>query len=205
MSRRSRLVVFCGLCLLLVVAGAVLIALGPSETPPPTPETTTADTGRPEFEELEERAERRGERLTPQILKNGVAEHEEEPPPPPIYEQTRKVAEPVARRFFAAYSLYEIGKVDASVSRDLTATSDPEFSAELLSAPPRLPPGDKRPPRAELDRRLQLIPGPQEVSQEELTSIELVGDVRRSGEGTALLAISMELEGRRWRVTGLGR
>lgn len=205
MSRRSRLVAFGALCLLLVAAGAVLIALGPSETSPPPAETTTVDRGRPEFSELEERAEVRGERVEEQILKNGVAEEEEEPPPPPIYGQTRKVAEPVARRFFAAYSLYEIGRLDASVRRELTATADADLAAELLAEPPRLPPGGKRPPRAELGRRLQLVPGPQETSQEELTSIELVGDVTRAGEGTVLLAIAMELDGRRWRVTGLGR
>lgn len=205
MSRRGRLVVFCGLCLLLVAAGAVLIALGPSERPPPPAETTTADRGRPEFEELEEKAERRQERAEETIARNGVADHEEEPPPPPIYERTRKVAGPVARRFFDAYSLYEIGRLGASVRRELTVTSDADLAAELLSAPPRLPAGGRHPKRAELGHRLQLVPGAQDGSQEKLTAIELVGDVRRPGEKAVLLAIAMELDGRRWRVTGLGR
>lgn len=203
MSRRSRIVVFAALCLLLATAGALLIALGPSQTPPPAAEPR-ATSGRPEFEELERQAVQRQQRVEPRILRDGVAEHEEEPPPPPIYEQTRRVAEPVARRFFAAYSLYEIGRLDRAVERDLRTSADPDFAEELLSALPRVPTGGARPPRAELGR-LQLVPGAQDAPQAELTSIELVGDVRRAGEGSALLAISLELLDGRWRVRGIGR
>lgn len=203
MSRRSRIVVFAALCLLLATAGALLIALGPSQTPPPAAEPR-ATSGRPEFEELERQAVQRQQRVEPRILRDGVAEHEEEPPPPPIYEQTRRVAEPVARRFFAAYSLYEIGRLDRAVERDLRTSADPDFAEELLSALPRVPTGGARPPRAELGR-LQLVPGAQDAPQAELTSIELVGEVRRAGEGSALLAISLELLDGRWRVRGIGR
>ena len=204
MSHRSRIVAFAALCLLLAGSAAALIALGPSQTPPPPVGTTSAAPSRPSFEDLEHSAERRQEQAEPRILRDGVAEHEEEPTPPAIYERTRRVAEPVARRFFAAYSLYEIGKSSGAVRRNLTATAAPDFAEELLSAPPRVPAGAGRPSRAQLGR-LQLVPGAQEAPQAELTSIELVGEVKRAGQGSELLAISLELDRNRWSVTGLGR
>lgn len=205
MSRRGRVAAFVVCCGLLIAAAAVLIVVGPSEPPAEPAETTSTTAGPPEFQELEEQAQEREERAEPRIARNGVAEHEEEPESPAIYERTRRIAEPVARRFFAAYSLYEVGRLDAAVRRELLATAAPDFAEQLLGAPPCVPAGGARPRRAELGRRLQLVPGAQEAPQAELTSIELVGEVLRAGEGSEILAISMELDGRRWVVTGLGR
>lgn len=130
-----------------------------------------------------------------------------EPGPTPqtlrVYERTRAAAERVAGRFFAAFSLYEVGLADEKVRRELRATATPAFAEELLAAPPRLPPGASKPERAFLGR-VEFVPGDPGASGRPLTSGELVGVVRR-GAAAEPIAIELRRLGRGWRVPGLGR
>lgn len=129
-----------------------------------------------------------------------------EPGPTPqtrVYERTRAAAEPAARRFFAAFSLYEAGLANIEVRREIRATATPAFAEELAAAPPRMPPGASRPERGFLGR-LEFVPAEPDASGRRLISGELVGVVHR---GAAVETIAIELRGsdRGWRVSGLGR
>jgi len=115
--------------------------------------------------------------------------------------RTERGAEPVARRFFAAFARYELGARDASVSDQLRSTASKRFSAQLLGAPPRSPRTQTPAPPAFGD--LTLVPGAVAGSGR-LTTIELVGELERAGERSPL---AIELVRRRagWHVAGLGR
>jgi hypothetical protein len=130
-----------------------------------------------------------------------------EPGPTPsvlrLYERTRAEAEPAARRFFAAFSLYEVGRLDEEVGRELRVGATPAFAEQLLSAPPRMPRGVSKPERAFV-RRLEFVPGEPDASGRRLVSGELVGVVQRGG-GEETIAIELRRSGGGWRVSGLGR
>jgi hypothetical protein len=130
-----------------------------------------------------------------------------EPGPPPealrVFERTRAEAEPVARRFFTAFSLYEVGLADEAMERDLRATATRALTGELLYAPPRMPRGATKPERAFLGR-LEFVPGAPDASGRRLISGELVGAVRRGGVAETI-AIELRRAERGWRVSGLGR
>lgn len=108
----------------------------------------------------------------------------------------------VARRFFAAFAPYEVGRASPRDERELRSTTTPPFSRELPATEPRLPSGADQPPRARL-RGLELALGRRAGG--ELASLELLAAVERDRERSPL-AISMK-RGRsgRWLVDGLGR
>jgi hypothetical protein len=146
-----------------------------------------------------------------QIRHEGEAARREdphgEPGPAPmvlqLYRHTGAEAEPTARSFFAAFSLYEIGRLDEAVRRELRASATRAFADRLLSAPPRLPSGLSMPESAYLGR-LEFVPGKPDASGRRLISGEFVGGVRRGG-GAETIAVEVRLAAGGWRVSGLGR
>lgn len=110
-------------------------------------------------------------------------------------------AEPVARRFFAAFARYELGEDSDAVADVITATVTPALAREL-GRPPRIPPGVAVPKRAALAGRLQLVA--LDGTPAELTEAELVGALERGGERSAV-SLRMVRDGGRWRVAALGR
>lgn len=210
MSARRRFALFAALLAPLVVA-AVLLANNGGEDEIARPPATRGphDERAPLAPQLRARAAERIARA--EIRREAEAARREdphgEPGPTPrvlrLYERTRAEAEPAARRFFAAFSLYEVGRLDEEVGPELRAAATPAFAGRLLSAPPRMPPGLSKPARAFL-RRLEFVPGEPDASGRRLVSGELVGLVRRGG-GEETIAIELRRSGGGWRVSGLGR
>lgn len=149
------------------------------------------------------RAIRRGDRRR----RAQDARHEDphgEPGPPPataaLYERVRARAEPVARRFFAAFSSYEQGDRRSGIARALHATATAAFARELLAAPPRAVAGAASAP-ATLGR-VEFVPGRGRGGR--LVAAEIVGVTRRGGREEPL-SIRLRAERAGWRVSGLGR
>ena len=117
-----------------------------------------------------------------------------------LYEHVQAKAEPVARRFFVAFSRYELGDRDAGVERALRVNATAAFARELLAAPPRFVAG-ARPAPATLGR-VELVPGHSKGGR--LLGAEIVGLTRRD-EREEPLSIELEAERGGWRVSGLGR
>jgi len=111
----------------------------------------------------------------------------------------RAAAEPVARRFFAAFARYELGRVSRRVERGLRASTTSAFARELLRAPPRVPQG--APSLARLGG-LDFVAG--ESRGRRLVALEFVGSVARGRERTPL-ALALRRTGGGWRVDALGR
>jgi len=194
-----------------LVAAAVLLAnnAGEDETARARATRGPHDEGAPLAPQLRARAAERIARA--ETRREAAAARREdprgEPGPTPrvlrLYERTRAEAEPAARRFLAAFSLYEVGRLDEEVGRELRVTATRVFAEELLAAPPRVPRGVSKLERALL-RRLEFVPGEPDASGRRLVSGELVGLVRRDG-GEETIAIELRRSGRGWRVSGLGR
>jgi hypothetical protein len=212
MTRRARVGLFVLLCLpLFAVASWLILRDAPAEEPAPAPAAPLAQTNsrleqaaRARALEATRRADRRRELRVVQAERGQAEELPGGEPAPPAsapHSGAQRSAEPIARRFFAAYSLYELGRLDDRVRAGLEATATGPFAAALLGAPPRVPPGAEAPPRAELGP-LQLVPLAGEGRS--LESIELVGAVRR-GAASETFAILLERHGRPWLVTGVGR
>lgn len=210
MSGLRRLALFAVLLAPLVLAAVLLashseegeVARAPGSTARPDVRASSAPELRGRTAERVVRAENRHEA---EAARREDAHGEPGPTPQTlrVYERTRAAAEPVAGRFFAAFSLYEVGLADEKVRRELRATATPAFAEELLAAPPRLPPGASKPERAFLGR-VGFVPGDAGASGRRLTSGELVGVVRR-GAAAEPIAIELRRVGRGWRVPGLGR
>ena len=117
------------------------------------------------------------------------------------YTRLQSQAEPVARRFLAAFSRYELGRHDRRVASTLEATATPRLARQLLQHRPRTlrAPAASRPARLGF---LEFVPGV--VSVGRVVSAELVGQVDRGAESDPI-AIELRLTQNRWRVTGLGR
>lgn len=109
-------------------------------------------------------------------------------------------AERVARRFFGAFSRYELGQLDREITAEIKATSTRKFARDLLKAPPRTGGGLEPPKRAELGPLDLLITSSRGGKA---VALELVGEVRRPS-GKSLVAIEMRRVGGRWLVGGLG-
>ena len=210
MSARRRLALFAALLAPLVVAAVLLASNGGEDEIARPPATRGPDDERaPLASQLRARAAERIAHAA--IRREAEAARREDPhgelgPPAKalrLYERTRAEAEAAARRFFAPFSLYEVGRLDEEVGRELRVTATPTFAQQLLSAPPRMPPGVSKPERALL-RRLEFVPGEPGASGCRLVSGELVGSVLRRG-GEATIAIELRRVGRGWRVSGLGR
>jgi hypothetical protein len=209
-SARRRFALFAALLAPLVVAAVLLASNGGEDEIAPPPATRGTHYERaPLAPQLRARAAARIARAA--IRRAAEAARREDPhgeagPPAKtvrLYERTRAEAEPAARRFFAAFSLYEVGRLDKEVGRELRVIATPAFAERLLSAPPRVPPGVSKPERAVL-RRLEFVPGEPDTAGRRLVSGELVGLVQRaSGEET--IAIELRRSGRGWRVSGLDR
>ena len=122
-----------------------------------------------------------------------------------LYAETLAEAEPLARRFWAAYSRYELGELDPAAAAELRVTASPAFASELLDEiPVRLPVGAKRPKRAELGK-LQIRLAGSDNTPTELNTIDLVGAVIRGGTREPLALELSRFPGGDWRVAGLGR
>jgi len=209
-SGARRLVLFAALLVPLVVV-AVLLANNGGEDEIARPSATRGpdDERAPLAPRLRARAAERIARAS--IRREAEAARRQdphgEPGPTPrvlrLYERTRAEAEPAARRFLAAFSLYELGRLDEEVGRELRVGATPAFAEELLSAPPRVPPGVSKPERGSLGR-LEFVPGEPDASGRRLVSGELVGVVQRGG-GEETIAIELRRSGHGWRVSGLGR
>lgn len=122
-----------------------------------------------------------------------------------LLERTLAESEPVARRFFDAYSLYEIARSSARVEAELTATATSALRGQLLGQmPPRIPATLERPPRASIGA-LQIRLAGSSNRPDELGSIDLLGEVRRSDERHPIAFEMLRDEAGEWRVAGLGR
>lgn len=117
-------------------------------------------------------------------------------------DRQRARAEPVARRFFAAFSRYELGEVDRRIEAQLRATATRHFAAELRRSPPRTTIGSSSTPRGALGG-LEFVAGRLD-DRGELRSGELVGSVRR-GERRSPIALEVVQLAGEWRVAGVGR
>jgi hypothetical protein len=106
-----------------------------------------------------------------------------------------------ARRFFAAFSLYEIGRLDGQVRATIAATATTAFARELLTQPPVLPPGMKPPPRASLASATFI---PAKGSELPVRMGGVVVAIERAGKRTDA-SLEMRLVGGRWRVAALGQ
>jgi hypothetical protein len=209
-SGARRLWLFAGLVAPLVVA-TLLVASdgGEDEIARPAVTPGRGDQRAPLAPELRARAAERIARA--QIRSEAEAARREDPHAEPgprpevlrLYERTRAEAEPVARSFFGAFSLYELGNLDAEVRGELRATATAAFAERLLSVPPRVAPGAPTLERARLGR-LEFVPGEPDASGRRLVSGELVGVVRRDARG-GTIAIELRRSGGGWRVSGLGR
>jgi hypothetical protein len=128
------------------------------------------------------------------------------PPERRIERRDREVlaeAAPVARRFLRAFALYEVGHLDGRIHAGLRTSATAEFFSELVSRPPRLPPGaDLEPVGVAGD--FELVPVAADPAGRELVEVELVGALRRVGERTPIGLRMLREEGR-WRVAGLTR
>lgn len=209
MSGARRLALFAALLAPLVVAALLLASNSGEEELARPPATAGPHDGRaPLAPQLRARAAERIARA--EIRDEAEAARREDPEGEPgptrrvlrLYERTAADAEPAARRFFDAFSLYEVG-LDEEVGRELRVTATPAFAQQLLSAPPRVSRGVSKPERAFLGR-LEFVPGEPDASGRRLVSGELVGVVQR-GAGEDTIAIELRRSGRGWRVSGLGR
>ena len=188
-----------------VLAGfAALLGGGDQEAAP----ALSADVAeRPSRVELERQAAAKIERA--EEVKRVVEAKEEDPDGEPgpserdLAALTKLGAEakPVARRFFAAFAAYEVGAGDSEELAVLRATASPALVDELLSTPPRVPPGAAAPERARLGK-LEFVPG--NVERGRIVGAELVGELRRAGEAEPI-AIELRLSAGEWLVLGLGR
>ena len=106
-------------------------------------------------------------------------------------------AKPVARRFFRAFSRYELGRLDRAAAREIRRTATPLLARALRSRPRVL----GAPSRARLD---QIRVGGVEGANGKAVRLELVGRVRR-GRSSRTISIEMVPKvGGGWRVAGLG-
>jgi len=209
MSRPSRLIALALLCLPLIATATWLIAHGSAE-----PErddrggavaATSTDVEDPQkllLAAIERHKHQRGRRAA---LRSDT---EGEPGLPrrdlASYAAVQAKAEPVARRFFAAYSLYEIDGLGRELAAELRATATERFAAQLLARPPLLPITAKQPVRAMLLGALELVPLAGEQPSARLRKAEFIGRVDRGGEETPT-AITITLRRDGWRVSGIGR
>ncbi|MEK6326641.1 MAG: hypothetical protein AABM66_03820 [Actinomycetota bacterium] len=210
MSGARRVVLFAALLAPLLLA-AVLLSRDGVEHESSQPQGTRPShlEGAPSAPQLRARAAERIARAD--IRREADAARREDPHGEPgptarvlrLYERTRAAAEPVARCFFAAFSLYEVGRLDEEVGPELRAAATSAFAGQLLSAPPRVPPGLSKPERAHL-ARLEFVPGEPSDAGTRLVTGELVGLVHR-GAGSETLAIELRRRPGGWRVSGLGR
>lgn len=207
MARRRALL---GLAIITPLAGSAVLLVARSDQPAVDPAADVSSASAAVVSaprgEVRERAAR-AIRLGGLQQRRREARREDpqgEPGPRPatvaLYERAQAKAEPVARRFFAAFSRYELGERSAGVARALRASATAAFARELLAAPPRRVAGAPAAP-ASLGR-VEFIPGRSGGGR--LVGGEIVGVTRRDGRAEP---ISIELEAERgsWRVSGLGR
>lgn len=134
------------------------------------------------------------------------APREAPPPEPEIERRDRAVlaaAVPVARRFLSAFALYEVADLDGRVREELQASATAAFFSELVSQPPRLPPGAEITP-ARVVGGFELIPIKVDAAARELVEVELVGTMIRAEERTPI-ALRMRREDDAWRVAGVSQ
>ena len=106
-------------------------------------------------------------------------------------------AESVARRFFRAFSHYELGRLDRAAAHEIRRTATPLLARALRSRPRVL----GAPSRARLD---QIRVGGVQGAYGKVVRLELVGRVRR-GRSARTISIEMVRKvGGGWRVAGLG-
>jgi hypothetical protein len=205
-----RRLLFAALLAPLVVAALLLAnAGGKDELAGPRATSGSRDERAPSAPQLRARAAERiaGAQIRHEAQAARREDPQGEPGPRPrvrrLYERTRAEAQPAARRFFAAFSLYEVGRLDHAVARELRATATPAFAEELLAEPPRVPVGVSRAERGALGR-LEFVPGEPDASRRRLVSGELVGVIRRGSRGETI-AIGVRRWVGGWRVSRLGR
>ncbi|MQA76087.1 MAG: hypothetical protein GEU88_17430 [Solirubrobacterales bacterium] len=118
-----------------------------------------------------------------------------------VQREARRGALAVARRFFAAFSRYEVLEDDVALDRQLRATATSQLARELLEAPPRLPPGMKPPAAARLVRTdFIAIAG----AHGRVTEAQVVAYAKRAGEASTL-GLELLRVGEAWRVSALTR
>lgn len=217
MSERARIALFALAVALLAGAGLFFSSRGDPESAQPVDARSRAlsvPAGAAAAEELEARGQvlSQLERSQREAKVDAAAEldptkGEHTGPKPADLERLERIeaeAEPVARRFFAAFSRYELGELDRRIERELRATSTADFADELIGVPPRLPAGAELPARGELSERLDFVAGESDPARREVLAAELVSYVDRDGERSPI-AIEMTLERGRWLVAGIGR
>lgn len=215
MSDPRRLLV--GLAIAVLAAGAAVIAVvsgGDREEPPALVAGTSEaeQTERPSIDadqvlaELREHADHAAEaddvHETREVAGDPTEEIDARHQEVATFEAERRNAEPVARRFFDAFALYELGEGSGAVERLIAQTTTPRFRRELLaSRPPRVPDGIAAPPLARLVG-LDFVPG--RTRGAELLALEFVATIDRNGERTPL-AIALRRAQGGWLVDPLGR
>lgn len=113
----------------------------------------------------------------------------------------RRQAEPIARRFLAAFARYELG-AGQRVQDELRATATRKLASDLLAAPPRSTAAGRPDARAQITGGFDLVLLGGRRSQ--VGRIELVGE-RRRGAGRFPVSVEMRRVGGTWRVSRLGR
>lgn len=211
MSERARMAVF-GLAVAMLVGAGAYFALREDSAEPPSDRgaiAASAPAQRASASEqvLTEIRHHKREEVVAEARRedpiNEEDDHGQRPHDLQVLEDEGERAEPIARRFFSAFALYELGDVDRRIDHELRATATAAFARELLAAPPRIPPGTERLARAKLGR-LEFVAGKADPKRRRLVSGELVGSVDRAGKRSPL-AIGVIVKRGGWRVAGLGR
>jgi len=176
------------LALLVLLSGAVALALRGGE---PIPAEPTTPPGAPPSPLSRHTGSHAGAFGTPggEDLPAGRSA-------PPALSRGRRAVASAARRFLAAFLSYEVGDTSPAVLAALRAASTAEFAARLLLSPPR-PPGEGLPRRARLvgvEVTLLASAAPRAL---------VSGTLRRRGtlEGFAFV---FERRGGRWLASGVG-
>lgn len=115
-----------------------------------------------------------------------------------VEQELLAAAEPVARCFFAAFSLYEVGRLDRATAHQIERTSTSALARKLAS-PPRV---SGAPTRARLG---PVHLGGVRIVHGKTAALELIGRVSRAGRSrTISIQLVRASAGDRWRVAGLG-
>lgn len=194
MPRRGRIAIFCALAAL-GLAGALLITLTDDPPPAETPTTATEASAPDRAEPTPTTAPGLREASGAHREDHGVGEV---PPAVKVVEASRAgrpEVSPVVDRFLAAFSAYELGRFDSEVRTEIDATTTPAFGRELLEAPPRLPLGGPKPPRAEI-RKVEIYLAPDAPEGTATALIERDGELAR----TTYLLVRID---RAWRISGV--
>jgi hypothetical protein len=201
---RGRIGVVIWLSLVALAAGGVYVSLFHLPEPPgslaPEPVVIGGVSVEPEVAARSRVVQRARRGAEPPIT---LGEHEAGGGEPRRLARDRRQASAVARRFYRAFSVYELDRLGRASREALRATTSRPFARELLSAPPRIPTKLEGAAAARI-ARATFVAG---ASRQEggLGSATLVAITRRDGGANSPIAIDLERDRAGWHVAGLSR